>query len=277
MTTSGTCCIALLAATALMACQSPSPPDVSANPEAPTALAVAMPAAQTMIRGQAAFPQRLKLAPGASFQVQLIDEALIDGRLADSPAAVLAERTYRDVAGPAYVFELPYDTRKLRANGNYGVHAGLRTADGQLIFVTDPRVPYLPGKDDVGEFELTMVNGDDNGLVASTAPWDKAKARNVGFRAVGNEPGWLVEVGLGEAPGLHAELDYGDRIIDVARTQALPGNSGVAGTATDGVTVELRIQREPCSDDMSGERFLASVQLRVGDRSYRGCGRFLFE
>src|SRR5690606_41512251 len=49
--------------------------------------------------------------------------------------------------------------------------------------------------------------------------WKEAAARGVAFRAVGQEPGWYVEVGGSGAPGLHAVLDYGERTIDIADVQ----------------------------------------------------------
>lgn len=110
------------------------------------------------------------------------------------------------------------------------------------------------------------------------SPWDQAKARGAGFRAVGNEPGWAVEVGMGEAPALTATLDNGERTVEVAQTQAVTGeNGGFSGKAADGTEVALVIKREACTDAMSGEAFAASAQLRVGDKTYSGCGRFLAE
>ena len=110
------------------------------------------------------------------------------------------------------------------------------------------------------------------------SPWDQAKARGAGFRAVGNEPGWAVEVGMGENPVLTATLDNGERNIEVAQAQALTGdNSGFSGKTADGTAVELLVKREACTDAMSGEAFAASAQLKVGDQTYSGCGRFLSE
>lgn len=110
------------------------------------------------------------------------------------------------------------------------------------------------------------------------SPWDQAKARGAGFRAVGSEPGWAVEVGMGEAPALTATLDNGARNIEIAQTQAVMGeNGGFSGKTADGTAVELRIKREACTDAMSGEAFAASAQLKVGDTTYSGCGRFLAE
>ena len=74
-----------------------------------------------------------------------------------------------------------------------------------------------------------------------------------------------------------ATLDNGSREVQVAQAQALPDNSGFSGKTTDGVAVELQIKLEACADTMSGEEFAASAQLKVGDQSFSGCGRFLAE
>lgn len=94
-----------------------------------------------------------------------------------------------------------------------------------------------------------------------------------GLRAVGNEPGWLVEVGPGETPAMRLTLDYGERKLDVAAATRI-GDEGYRGTAADGTAVELRYRREACSDGMSERDYPASVTLQVGARAYRGCAEF---
>lgn len=107
------------------------------------------------------------------------------------------------------------------------------------------------------------------------SPWAQAQARGLAFRGIGTEPGWLIEVGSGAAPALHAELDYGERIVDVASAEAF--GDGYRGSTGDGVAVELQIRRETCSDGMSDQRYPAAIALTVGERSYQGCGRYLGE
>lgn len=107
------------------------------------------------------------------------------------------------------------------------------------------------------------------------SPWTEAAARGIAFRAVGSEPGWLVDIGKGGVPSLHAILDYGQRSVDVA--QMHQATRGFEGRTADGTVVTLEVSRSACQDGMSGESFEAEATLVVGDKSYRGCGAFLSE
>jgi uncharacterized lipoprotein YbaY len=235
---------------AVAGCQSSRPgPPKPAEPDAwPT------------IQGQAIYRERIAAPPGATLTVQLIDN-----QLADTPDAVIAITQVHDAKGPPFAFALPYDPGKLRTGGSYGLHASLRDAEGTLWFVTDARAPVTPGSGDPVELRL----------VRASSPWEDAKSRGIGFRGIGTEPGWLVEVGRGESPALHAELDYGERMIDAARTEAIA--DGFRGKTTGGIAVSLKIVRETCSDGMSDVIYPASMALTVGDQTYHGCGRFLFD
>ncbi len=124
---------------------------------------------------------------------------------------------------------------------------------------------------------FTLAGGERRDCTPSqrSSPWSAAEARGVGFRAVGNEPGWFVEVDMGETPPLRATLDYGERKIEVPSTVSLSSSHGFGGKTADGTDVVLRIKREPCNDGMSGEAFEASATLAVGDSSYQGCGAYL--
>ncbi|MDQ3286778.1 MAG: hypothetical protein M3Q42_00710 [Pseudomonadota bacterium] len=108
------------------------------------------------------------------------------------------------------------------------------------------------------------------------SPWEAAAVRGVVLRAVGNEPGWFMEVDRGPDPALRATLDYGDRSIEVAHAQVIDGDPpGYRGTTADGTIVAVEVRRETCSDGMSDRVYEASVTLAAGDTLYRGCGRFL--
>lgn len=328
-----TACLLVLAA-----CQSPPPAPATGDVPAATRLA-------TVIEGRATYLQRIAPPPGAVLSVQLIDT-----QLADTAAAVVARADVTDLQGPPFAFSLPYDAARLRPNGQYGLHAGLRDAEGKLWFVTDTRVPVTPGSTAPVEIRMVQAGADPSAAVtlmywqcgdqrigarfdtaahqvaldiggevltlphaasASGAryadvagntfwsqgteatltlagesavpcraveqgsPWDVAKARGSVFRGLGTEPGWSVEVGGGETPRLQAELDYGERTIDVP--QARRTAEGYAGSTGDGRTVSLVTKKESCNDGMSDNAYPASAILTVGDKTYRGCGRFLTE
>ncbi|MCF7749777.1 MliC family protein [Bacillus subtilis subsp. subtilis] len=97
-------------------------------------------------------------------------------------------------------------------------------------------------------------------------------AAQAGFRATGNEPGWLAEVAAGATPHLRVETDYGQRTLEIAAPTQ--GKDGWSGTAADGTPVKLSFQRTVCQDDMSGQAFGATAMLTVGARQYHGCGDF---
>ncbi len=109
------------------------------------------------------------------------------------------------------------------------------------------------------------------------SPWEAAKRRGIAFRAIGNEPGWLLEVGPGDTPRLHAELDYGARTLEVAKADSLSGLMGYAGATADGTKVRVVLDRKPCNDGMSDAIYPVDAMIDVGGTSYRGCGRFLSE
>jgi uncharacterized lipoprotein YbaY/uncharacterized membrane protein len=246
----------------LAACQSPA-----TAPTTGDAPAASRPAAT--IQGRAIYLERIAPLPGAVLSVQLVDS-----QLADTSAAVVASAEFTDLKGPPFAFTLPYDPARLRPNGLYGLHAGLRDAQGTLWFVTDTRVPVTPGSSAPVEFRMVRAGGDPVAPVAGT-PWEQAKARGSAFRGIGTEPGWAVEVGGGATPRLFADLDYGERKVEV--TQARKTADGYAGTSADGLNVSLTTKKEPCSDGMSDTEYPASAVLTVAGKTYRGCGRFLTE
>lgn len=122
---------------------------------------------------------------------------------------------------------------------------------------------------------LVLSGGESHACALSTtaSPWNDAAARGVTFRAVGNEPGWWVEITGGARPALHATLDYGDRVLDVSELASTPGR--FSGRASNGAVVVLIAERRQCHDGMSGAAFEATVTLTAGDKVYRGCGAFL--
>lgn len=105
--------------------------------------------------------------------------------------------------------------------------------------------------------------------------WHQAKLRGVAFRAIGQEPGWLLEIKNGEE--ILLVTDYG------SKRQAMPWGEPVVDreerrtryVLEDYETV-VEIRGERRRDSMSGEEFEVSVTVRQAESELEGCGRALF-
>lgn len=106
--------------------------------------------------------------------------------------------------------------------------------------------------------------------------WREAKARGVRFRALGQEPGWILDVR--EDGGIDVEADYGEAVYHFP--PADPEVDASAGRTvyrleTEAHRVTIVIDDEPCRDAMSGWPYETTVSMTLDNREYRGCGRRL--
>ena len=104
--------------------------------------------------------------------------------------------------------------------------------------------------------------------------WHKAKLRGVSFRAIGQEPGWLLEITAGME--ILLVTDYGETrtaypYVEPEVDQEHRRTRFVTG---DG-DVEVLIEEKDCQDVMSGERFAVTVTVTLEERRLAGCGRAL--
>lgn len=104
--------------------------------------------------------------------------------------------------------------------------------------------------------------------------WHKAKLRGVSFRAVGQEPGWLLEITTGEEFLL--VTDYGGSRVSLPYVEPLvyQEQRRTEYILEDQQTV-IEIRGDPCRDTMSGEEFAVSVTITRPDGALNGCGRAL--
>ncbi|MBY0563369.1 MAG: hypothetical protein K2P58_04200 [Hyphomonadaceae bacterium] len=116
---------------------------------------------------------------------------------------------------------------------------------------------------------------------AATAPptlddmpsWSDARAAGVDFRAVGQEPGWLLDIHQSERIVL--VWDYGENGASFPLTEPTYPQEGATHyeTQAGGRTLQITIRRMPCEDAMSGEAFPAQVEAVIDGRTLSGCGR----
>lgn len=105
--------------------------------------------------------------------------------------------------------------------------------------------------------------------------WHQAKLRGVSFRAIGQEPGWLLEIMDGSEILLvtdtgQTKVSYPyvepDVFQEQRRTRFLISDHDV----------EIIIEGKACRDSMSGEEFAVTVTVTVGEVRLSGCGRALY-
>jgi len=145
--------------------------------------------------------------------------------------------------------------------------SGERFSDGRVSFWSDDgqaRLETSPG----------MTYRCRNN--AARAVWEHAKLSGVDFRAVGNEPGWHLEIHEGEK--IVFVTDYGTARYTFAAPE--PEMDPAARTRTYRIrdrnhALIVVIEGRPCTDSMRGEEFEAVVTVTLDARRLTGCGRAL--
>lgn len=110
---------------------------------------------------------------------------------------------------------------------------------------------------------------------AKAAIWESAKLRGIDFRAVGNEPGWHLEIS-------HQVITYSGMYGTISEIFPVPEaetdqarRRTVYRTKNADFILELQLEGRTCLDTMSGEEFETSVTVLLDNNKYQGCGRAL--
>jgi putative lipoprotein len=111
--------------------------------------------------------------------------------------------------------------------------------------------------------------------IAARNVWHAAKLRGVAFRAIGQEPGWLLEMTTGEKFLLvtdtgqtRTEYPYVEpEVFQDQRKSVFSVNQDELKVTIEGVN---------CTDIMSGEKFEVSVFIEFNGKKLKGCGRALY-
>jgi uncharacterized membrane protein len=108
-----------------------------------------------------------------------------------------------------------------------------------------------------------------------SSPWDDARRRGIDFRAIGQEPGWLLEIDVGKSMYLLA--DYGEKKVTTPAPAPTPDSIGATtyDATAAGHRLTVVIRERACQDAMSGEEMTHEVTVTVDGKEYRGCGRQL--
>jgi putative lipoprotein len=183
----------------------------------------------------------------------------------------LATTLVYDCSGYEFVARLGPGEMALWLPEGYVVLPQVRSASGTLYEEGD--ISFWSKGDDA---MLTVVDQmyQNCHLQPQRVPWEDARRRGVDFRAIGNEPGWYLEIQSGKQLlfvygfGVQRALvsDPAEEKTDTARVY-----SGASG----GRELQVEILEQACADTMSGEQFPNRVVVIFDDMRYEGCGQDL--
>jgi membrane-bound inhibitor of C-type lysozyme len=108
------------------------------------------------------------------------------------------------------------------------------------------------------------------------AVWEHAKLSGVDFRAVGNEPGWYLEI-IAQST-IVLVTDYGNSRNEFPLPEPIENREARTTqyvVASAGHALTILLEGRLCSDTMSGEQFETTVTVTLDDRQFSGCGRAL--
>ena len=148
-----------------------------------------------------------------------------------------------------------------------------------------PRVSSDSGLERAGDGVVVWTRGEQAGLEvdgevhadcvrdARRSIWEDAKLRGVDFRAVGNEPGWSLEI---DPERIRLVADYGARELSLPRPEPEVDAEGRRTTyraQSRSTSLVVVLEGSGCTDTMSGERFETRVRVVLDGQTYQGCGR----
>ena len=133
-----------------------------------------------------------------------------------------------------------------------------------------------------------QINGQEASLEASSvkhllckndrgqAIWEHAKLNGVDYRAIGNEPGWILEIRNQESIILITDYGSTQHEFILPKPEIDETNRFTRYQSKDSdYELILTISGESCIDSMSGEKFASKVTVTLDEKILQGCGRAL--
>lgn len=145
--------------------------------------------------------------------------------------------------------------------------SGAKFSDGMTTFWTK------------GEEAFIELEGNEYHALSideSLNPWEKARRQGMDFRAVGNEPGWMVEIWDNDVmvfTGDYGELEITAPVGEVERNPQTGNLTYLAETEV--LNLIVTIEKTPYTDTMSGEVFPRTVTVNINGQEYQGGGQEL--
>lgn len=215
-----------------------------------------------MLTGCQVAPDRIEIPPGnltaRQHTAAAVSDAVTTFVYQCSPSVRFVVRLGPDQAWlflPQNTINLP---RVLSASG-------IRYARGDSVFWSKGDEAML----DIGNRHYRDCRNDRRAAV-----WEHAKLSGADFRAIGNEPPWVLEIRAGNQ--IYLRTGYEGRLHRfaeaVVKTDRNTGITGYDANSGDDV-LKLQLRREHCPDSMSGEVFETRVKIQLNGKILAGCGR----
>lgn len=165
------------------------------------------------------------------------------------------------------------------------------TSDSTWLFLPDTTLKVNPVSSGSGakfqgsryifwsKDDEALLQYPQGGLMNCTAvpqekPWQAARIRGVDFRAVGQEPGWHLEIIKGKQ--IKYIGNYGEDTVTVSASDPQKEQQRTIYRAeTEDHELEVEVIDEPCTDIMNGFEYPFTVSITVDEGTYQGCGRNL--
>lgn len=145
--------------------------------------------------------------------------------------------------------------------------SGTKFSDGDSLFWTKGNEAML---------EVNSVSYRTCKNNHSKAIWEHAKLNGVDFRALGNEPGWVLTIA--EANKVTFKSNYGQTTNEFISSPPVTNQNTrttLYQASNKNHTILITLEGTACSDTMSGEKFETTVSVTLDDKEFNGCGKAL--
>ena len=153
---------------------------------------------------------------------------------------------------------LPEKTVRARFAGESGEALRYAVGNGAFLFAKEESAIRVAGA------RHNRCRNDRRAAI-----WERAKLDGYDFRAVGNEPPWILLFRGGRAT-LYTGYEKRRHLFE-GKIRSEKGRSLYEGKGPEG-TLRVVLEPGPCSDSMADERYETRVTVEWKGRRLRGCG-----
>lgn len=107
------------------------------------------------------------------------------------------------------------------------------------------------------------------------ATFERAKFSGVVFRAIGNEPGWILEITSDKEVSLLTNLGETKTHFEVVEKYSNYGSTEYEMRSNSNV-MHVRIEKRRCQDTMADRVYESMVYINFDGINMKGCGKSLF-